>query len=147
LLAEQHDAEETGFKKKCGQHFVTQQRLGDVAHGQHEARPVGTELKTHGDARHHAERKRQREHLDPGAIGGSPGRVAAAAMAQFEEQQQPGQGQGDAGKQDVETHVGGELQTREHDRVHQCGSGGRGCSRSRGPPHDLAIRRAVTRSL
>ena len=45
----------------------------------------------------------------------SPGRV----VAQLEKQQHPAQGDGDGGKEDVEGDIGGELDSRQHQSVHQ----------------------------
>ena len=53
LLTKQHDAQKRGLEEKRREHFIPQQGSGDVTGALHKARPVGAELKAHGNARHH----------------------------------------------------------------------------------------------
>ena len=115
-VTEQHHAQEAGFEEKRGQHLVAERRTGDVAHGFHEARPVGAELETHRDAADDAERECQREHLGPEAIGVKPAlRVRAIGVgargqpAPAEEQQHPAQPDADDRREDVKADVGRKL--------------------------------------
>ena len=48
--AEQHDAEESGFKEEGGQNFVGQQRAGNAPGKLGESAPVGTKLIGHDQA-------------------------------------------------------------------------------------------------
>jgi hypothetical protein len=116
--AEQHDAEEDRFEKEGRQHLVGEQGPGDVADAFHEARPVGAELETHGDAGDHAHGERERKHLHPEEIGVHVGLVAGPVEAQAEPQQQPAQCDGDGREQDVKRDVGGELDTGQQKGVH-----------------------------
>ena len=91
LPPKQHDAEHGGFQEKRGQHFISQQRPGDIADRVHETRPVGTKLKTHGDAADHTQRKGQRKNFDPELVGVHPVLLASFDEAQLEKQQHPSQ--------------------------------------------------------
>ncbi len=89
VLAEQHDREERRLDEERRQHLVAEQRPADVAGALDEAGPVRAELKAHRDARHDAERERQREDLDPEVIGVLPRLVARGREPDAEEEQQP----------------------------------------------------------
>ena len=80
--------------EKRREHLVAEQRPRDVAGPLDEARPVRAELEAHRDARHDAERERQREDLDPEVIRELPCLAAAARVLDAEKQQQPGKADG-----------------------------------------------------
>jgi ABC-type Zn2+ transport system substrate-binding protein/surface adhesin len=107
--AEQHDADEHGLEEEGRQHLVGEKRPGDVAHGLHEARPVGAELEGHGDARDDAHGEAEREDLHPEPVGRHPLVVARLRKAHAEEEQHPAQRDGDRREQDVERDIGREL--------------------------------------
>jgi hypothetical protein len=111
--AEQHNAEKSRFEKKCRQYLITQQRSRHIAHGFHIARPVGAELERHGDAAHHAQGETQRENLYPEAVAAHPDFIARAVVLHTKEQQKPAQGDGDGGKQNMKTDIGGKLDARQ----------------------------------
>ena len=94
-VAEQHHAEKARLQKECGQHLIAEQRAGDIADALHVARPVGAELKTHGDAADDPERECQGEYFCPKAVGAQPIelllRVGRAQVLQPEKQQNPAQ--------------------------------------------------------
>ena len=115
--AEQHDAEESRLQEERGQHLGREQRAGDVAHAQHEPRPVGAELERHDDAGDHAHREGEREDLDPQLVGLQPGRLAGARVLRAEIHQDPGEPDGDAREQDVKRDVEPELGPRKQEGV------------------------------
>ena len=69
---EQHDAEEGCFEEECSKDLVPEQRTGDISDSFHETRPVGAELKRHGDTADHAQRKGQRKELHPEPVAAHP---------------------------------------------------------------------------
>jgi len=76
LLSEQESAEEAGFQEE-GKHAFHGEGLSDDASGCFgEARPIGPELKFHGDAGDHAHDEIDGEYLRP-----EPGRAVVAIMA------------------------------------------------------------------
>ncbi len=117
VLAEQHDAEKRRLDEKRREHLVAEQRPRDVAGALDEAGPVRAELKAHRDARHDAERERQREDLDPEVIRELPRLTAAARVLDAEEQQSPSEADRHGRKQDVEAHVERELDAGQFGRV------------------------------
>jgi hypothetical protein len=111
LEAEQHNAEERRFQEERRQYLVGQQRPGDIADRVHEARPVGAELETHGDAANDAEGEGQREYFYPEPVRIHPFLVAGRVESQLEEQQCPGKRDGNHREQDMKADVRSELQT------------------------------------
>ena len=104
-------------KKKSGEHFVGEQGPGHIAHGVHEAWPIGAKLKAHGDAADHAQSKGQGKDLDPELVGVHPMLLASGHKAGFEKQQKPPHGNADGGKQNMKGDVGCKLHTRQHDGI------------------------------
>ena len=135
-VAEQHHAEKTRFQKECGQHLITEQRAGDIADALHVARPVGAELKAHGDAADDPERECQGEYFCPKPVGAQPIqlllRIGRAQVLQPKKQQNPAQRDRNRGEQNVERDIGGELDARKEHNVHQ---------------HSLQLRRSAFASI
>ena len=117
VLAEQHNAQERRFQEKRGQHFIPQQGAGNIPGALHKARPVGTELKAHGDAGHHPQGETQGKDLYPEKVGVFPGLVTGKGVSQPEIEQHPAQADGDSGKQDMETDIGRKLQPGQQERI------------------------------
>ena len=117
LLSKEHDAEERGLQEKRGEHLVTQQGARNVPGALHKARPVGAELKAHGNARHNAQREGERIHLDPKVVGVLPVQVAGLGEAHAKEQQKPPEPDRDSRKQDMKRDVRRKLDAREDKRV------------------------------
>lgn len=85
-------------KKKCGYHFVCQQRAGNVANTIHEPRPVGSKLKRHRHATHHTQTEAQGKDLGKIEIKLHPLVVSGTIVSQLEKQQQPTQCNGNGRK-------------------------------------------------
>ena len=117
LLSKEHDAEERRLQEKRGEHLVTEQGSGDVTGALHKARPVGADLKAHGNTRDNSEREGQRVDLDPKVIGIFPVQVAGERVAQPKKQQKPAQPDRDGREQDVKRDVRCKLDAREYKRV------------------------------
>ena len=117
LLTKKHDAEERGLEEKRCQYFITQQGTGNVTGTLHKARPVGAELKAHGNARDNAQGEGQRIDLDPKVVGVLPVHVAGLGVAHAEEQQKPPQPDRDGREQDVKRDVRRKLDARKYKRV------------------------------
>ena len=117
LLTKKHDAEERGLEEKRCQYFITQQGTRNVTGTLHKARPVGAELKAHGNARDNAQGEGQRIDLDPKVISVLPVHVAGLGEAHAKEQQKPPQPDRDGREQDVECDVRRKLDAREYKRV------------------------------
>src|SRR5690606_35925887 len=109
-----HDAQKSGFKKKCGEYLITQQGTGDITDGFHVAWPIGAELKRHGDTANHTQSKGEGKHFYPKAIGAHPHGSTTKIKTQFEVEQNPAQGDGYGWKKNVKTDVGGELNSRKY---------------------------------
>ena len=114
---EQHDAQEGGFQKESGEHFISEQGSRHIAHGVHETRPIGAKLKAHGDAADHAQGEGQGKNLDPELVGVHPVLLPSRYKPGFEKQQKPAHGDADGGKQNMESDVGSKLQTRQYNGV------------------------------
>ncbi len=113
LPAEEHHADECGLEKKGEEDLVGKQGARDIPDRLHIARPVGAELEAHRHAGDHAQREGEGDNLHPEGIGLGPARLAAVVRAQPEVEDQPRQPDRDRWEQDVERHVGGELQARQ----------------------------------
>ena len=116
--AKQHDPKEDRLEEERGQHFVGQKWPCDIADSFHEPRPVGAKLKRHGDARDDAHRKGQGEYLDPELIGLQPAVFAGLGVSGLEKQQDPAKCDGNCRKQDVERHIGRELDAGQNEGIH-----------------------------
>ncbi len=117
-VAEQHHAEKARFQKEGGQHFIAEQRTGDIADALHVARPVGAELKTHGDAADDARARMsgRRSWSKAGRRAANPASAAGRSRSQVlqpEKQQNPAQRDRNRGKQNMERDVGGKLDARK----------------------------------
>ncbi len=111
MFAEQHHAQKSCFKKKRGEYFITQQGSCDVAGFRHKTRPVGAKLETHRDTGYHTYCKRERKNLDPEQVGVFPVLITGQCESCAEIEQHPAQTDRDRRKQNMETDVGGKLDT------------------------------------
>jgi hypothetical protein len=111
--AEQHHAEEAGFQEEGGQHFVGQQRAGDVAREFGEKAPVGAELVGHDDARYHAHAEVDGKDAQPEVVQVDEHLASGLEPAHFEHGQVAGQADRDCRKQDVKGHRERELDARQ----------------------------------
>ena len=65
LPAKQHDAQESGFEKERGQYLISQQRPRDAAGKVGKKAPVGAELVSHDQPRHHPHAEIDGKNLRP----------------------------------------------------------------------------------
>src|ERR1700674_2339119 len=109
-FTEEKKAEERGLEKK-GEDAFHGQRLADYAAGGFgELRPVGAELKFHGDAGDHAEGKTDAENLGPKPRRLIPYFVSAAERDSLEDENQEGQPHSELRKNVMERNGECEMQ-------------------------------------
>ena len=118
FFAVKEQPQKTRLQEKGKNTFHGQSLADDAAGGLGEFRPVGAELKFHGDAGDDAEGKVDAENFCPETRGAVVVLIAGAQRHGFEDDDQKGQAHGQLREQIVERNREGEMQT-----VYiQCGS-------------------------